>query len=211
MLWKNPSTPAGFEPANLGSSGEYDNHGTTGVDSINDLVQASHVAVKLVHPVSAVSFFSSFQSWHWNTICSCVLWKKSIVSLPWNHFRCGWTCQTQHPIRRKEVCFIHNGHGSVGVVIHHALLWTSSTLHGHLVCRLDHNWSLFWVYPQVYLRYGWWHQSSTDQEISPFYTWWPRIYMCCGPPCINLSTLTLHNLVYSQNHKWSLSWGHGFP
>ena len=29
---KNPSTPAGFEPANLGSSGEYDNHGTPGVD-----------------------------------------------------------------------------------------------------------------------------------------------------------------------------------
>ena len=26
---KNPSTPAGFEPANLGSSGEYDNHCTT--------------------------------------------------------------------------------------------------------------------------------------------------------------------------------------
>ena len=32
-LWKNPSTPAGFEPASLWSSGEYDNHGTTGVDS----------------------------------------------------------------------------------------------------------------------------------------------------------------------------------
>ena len=31
-LRKNPSTPAGFEPANFGSSGEYDNHGTTGVD-----------------------------------------------------------------------------------------------------------------------------------------------------------------------------------
>ena len=30
-LWKNPSTPAGFEPANLCSNGEYDNHGTTGV------------------------------------------------------------------------------------------------------------------------------------------------------------------------------------
>ena len=30
-LWKNPSIPAGIEPANLGSSGEYDNHGTTGV------------------------------------------------------------------------------------------------------------------------------------------------------------------------------------
>ena len=28
---KNPSTPAGFEPAHLRSSGEYDNHGTTGV------------------------------------------------------------------------------------------------------------------------------------------------------------------------------------
>ena len=27
---KNPSTQAGFEPANLGSSGECDNHGTTG-------------------------------------------------------------------------------------------------------------------------------------------------------------------------------------
>ena len=29
---KNPLTPAGFEPANLGSSGESDNLGTTGVD-----------------------------------------------------------------------------------------------------------------------------------------------------------------------------------
>ena len=33
MLWKNVLTPAGFEPANLGSSGEYDNHGTTEVDA----------------------------------------------------------------------------------------------------------------------------------------------------------------------------------
>ena len=32
MLWKNPSTLAGLEPANLGSSGKYDNHETTGVD-----------------------------------------------------------------------------------------------------------------------------------------------------------------------------------
>ena len=31
---KNPSTPAGFEPANLGSSGEYDNQGTTVVDDL---------------------------------------------------------------------------------------------------------------------------------------------------------------------------------
>ena len=29
---KNPSTPVGIEPANLGSRGEYDNHWTTGVD-----------------------------------------------------------------------------------------------------------------------------------------------------------------------------------
>ena len=29
---KNPSTPAGIEPANLGSRGEYDNHWTTGID-----------------------------------------------------------------------------------------------------------------------------------------------------------------------------------
>ena len=31
-LSKNPLTPTGYEPANLGSRGEYDNHGTTGVD-----------------------------------------------------------------------------------------------------------------------------------------------------------------------------------
>ena len=29
---KNPSTSTGFEPANLGSSGECANHGTIGVD-----------------------------------------------------------------------------------------------------------------------------------------------------------------------------------
>ena len=29
---KNPSTTDGFEPVNLGSSGEHDNHGNTGVD-----------------------------------------------------------------------------------------------------------------------------------------------------------------------------------
>ena len=32
---KNPLTPAGFEPTNLRSSGESDNHGTTGVDVIS--------------------------------------------------------------------------------------------------------------------------------------------------------------------------------
>ena len=32
---KNPSTSAGFEPANLGSNGEYDNHGNTGVDKMS--------------------------------------------------------------------------------------------------------------------------------------------------------------------------------
>ena len=33
-LWKNLSTTTGIEPANLGSSGEYDNHGTTGFDTL---------------------------------------------------------------------------------------------------------------------------------------------------------------------------------
>ena len=37
MLWKNPSSPAGFEHANLGSSGEYDNHGAIGVDSFSGI------------------------------------------------------------------------------------------------------------------------------------------------------------------------------
>ena len=32
-LKKNSSTPAGFESANLGYSGEYDNRGTTGDES----------------------------------------------------------------------------------------------------------------------------------------------------------------------------------
>ena len=32
MHLKNPSAQAGFEHANLVSSDEYDNHGTTGVD-----------------------------------------------------------------------------------------------------------------------------------------------------------------------------------
>ena len=36
-LCKNPSTPVGYEPANLGSSVEYDNHGTTGVYSSEEL------------------------------------------------------------------------------------------------------------------------------------------------------------------------------
>ena len=34
---KNPSTPAGIEPSNLGSRGEYDNHWTTGVDENDDV------------------------------------------------------------------------------------------------------------------------------------------------------------------------------
>ena len=36
---KNPSTTGGFESVNLGSSGEYDNHGTTGVD-VPDTMQS---------------------------------------------------------------------------------------------------------------------------------------------------------------------------
>ena len=36
---KNQSTTHGFEPVNLGSSGEYDKHGTTGVD-VSDTMQS---------------------------------------------------------------------------------------------------------------------------------------------------------------------------
>ena len=36
---KNPSTPDGFQPVNHGSSGEYDNHGTTGVN-VPDAMQS---------------------------------------------------------------------------------------------------------------------------------------------------------------------------
>ena len=46
-LWKNPSTPAGFEPTNLGSSGEYDNQWTTEVDfsfrDFSNFLQASMI------------------------------------------------------------------------------------------------------------------------------------------------------------------------
>ena len=46
-LWKNPSTLAGFEPANLGSNSEYDNHGSTGVDPVIESGPASWEATKL--------------------------------------------------------------------------------------------------------------------------------------------------------------------
>ena len=50
-LWKNPSAPAGFEPANLGSSDEYENHGTTVVDSsgVQHLCTFNIVAPFLYH------------------------------------------------------------------------------------------------------------------------------------------------------------------
>ena len=57
---KNPSTPAGIEPANLGPSGEYDNHGTTGIET-----QEGSIALFLVIPylpkgtVSEASIFLS--------------------------------------------------------------------------------------------------------------------------------------------------------
>ena len=45
---KNPSIPAGFEPTNLGPSGEYGNHGTTMVDcnvhklTVSDIVNPTY-------------------------------------------------------------------------------------------------------------------------------------------------------------------------
>ena len=46
---KNPSTLAGFEPVNLGSSGEYDNHLTTGVDSNLTGPSVSEILSKVIH------------------------------------------------------------------------------------------------------------------------------------------------------------------
>ena len=58
-LWKNQSTPTGFEPANHGSNGEYDNHGTTGVD-----------AVVVVVEVQEHCYTSSTQRWSLNKCAS---------------------------------------------------------------------------------------------------------------------------------------------
>ena len=44
---KNPSTPAGFEAANLGYSGEYDNHWTTSVDS-NVIQYRTSIDIKVI-------------------------------------------------------------------------------------------------------------------------------------------------------------------
>ena len=44
---KIPSTPAGFEPANLGSSSEYDNHRTTGVDKGTEVTNTNTCKIPL--------------------------------------------------------------------------------------------------------------------------------------------------------------------
>ena len=46
---KNLSTPAGFGPANLGSSGEYDNHGTTGVDNHVEMLGEDESEISAQH------------------------------------------------------------------------------------------------------------------------------------------------------------------
>ena len=57
---ENPSTPARFEPANLGSSGEYDNHGITGVSSFKSILILSFL-LRLGIP--------------YGSICHCSIWK----------------------------------------------------------------------------------------------------------------------------------------
>ena len=54
---KNPSTPAGFEPANLGSSSVYDNRGTTGVDFLK-------------RPLDGQYFCTIFEvaQWYWTFV-----------------------------------------------------------------------------------------------------------------------------------------------
>ena len=44
-------TPAGIEPANLGSKGEYDNHWTTGVD-LKERAEATDVCAFTIYKIS---------------------------------------------------------------------------------------------------------------------------------------------------------------
>ena len=49
---KNPSTPAGIEPANLGSRGKYDNHCTAGID-FRKVTVFIYLYYKLVNAVTS--------------------------------------------------------------------------------------------------------------------------------------------------------------
>ena len=57
---KNPSTPAGIEPTNFGSRGEYDNHWTTGVDGTNCDTRSFSNFDALQHPNRAFPDRGSF-------------------------------------------------------------------------------------------------------------------------------------------------------
>ena len=61
-LWKIPSTPDWFETANLGSSGQYDNHGTTGVDP---RVACSDLAEACVENIASVRWDSLMLKFHY--------------------------------------------------------------------------------------------------------------------------------------------------
>ena len=57
---------AGFEPANLGSSGKYDNHGTTGVDYIGGSEYNAHGQIHAAIDETLMSHCAqtmNFQTW----------------------------------------------------------------------------------------------------------------------------------------------------
>ena len=74
-LWKNPSTPAGIEPANLGSRGEYDNHWTSGVDK-------SQITIKLPSRKLSFRYFKNILLFC-NKICfsSAVSWLENFSTI----------------------------------------------------------------------------------------------------------------------------------
>ena len=63
---RKPSTPAGFEPANHGSSGEYDNHGTTGVDNTDPVcyhcANSIDIFIYFIKLVKKLTIFSNNQN-----------------------------------------------------------------------------------------------------------------------------------------------------
>ena len=64
-LWKNPSTPAEIEPANLGSRIEYDNHWTTGVDCYTLDWHISYISYGVEGWLGFLDFWSGQKPW-WN-------------------------------------------------------------------------------------------------------------------------------------------------
>ena len=71
---KNPSTPAGIEPAKLGSRGEYDNHWTSGVDGNSS-------GKKLGYELYVPDSIPGGGAWLFFVTMLCPDWPRSPISL----------------------------------------------------------------------------------------------------------------------------------